>query len=222
MMCLLCGQGYRLRQTFSSIFSFQSTRLDSCPSCRTGFRILEEERCPSCCKPGSSEVCQDCHYWQSLGKTVSHTSLLDYNAALADYFSRYKFQGDYLLRLVFEKEMQQLLRLFPDFAVVPIPVSEQRLVERGFNQVEGLLEAAKIQYCNLLKKKETKKQSSKNRAERLALQQPFSIQEDYLHLLPEKIVLVDDIYTTGSTLMAAKDLLLQAGVKEVQTISLAR
>ena len=41
-------------------------------------------------------------------------------------------------------------------------------------------------------------------------------------LLPEKILLIDDVYTTGKTLQLARELLLEAGVKEVLTFSLAR
>lgn len=75
-------------------------------------------------------------------------------------------------------------------------------------------------YKQLLEKQDAIAQSSKNRQERLNSQQCFTLVKDVL--LPEKILLIDDVYTTGKTLQLARELLLEAGVKEVLTFSLAR
>ncbi|WP_236683024.1 MULTISPECIES: hypothetical protein [unclassified Streptococcus] len=96
---------------------------------------------------------------------------------MADYFSRYKIQGDYLLRKVFARPLKSYLKKYSDYTIVPIPISQQRLEERGFNQVTGLLEAAMIPYQNLLEKNHVDKQSEKNRRDRLKLQQPFRLKK---------------------------------------------
>lgn len=139
---------------------------------------------------------------------------------MADYFSRYKFQGDYLLRKVFAHQITLLLSQYPDYTIVPIPVSKHRMEERGFNQVEGLLEASHISYRVLLGKHESEQQSSKSRKERLEAEQVFYILDGVT--IPDKLLLVDDIYTTGATFQHAVDLFVKMDRKEIKTFSLAR
>ena len=86
---------------------------------------------------------------------------------MKDYFSRYKFQGDYLLRNVFALRLRKELKNFQSYTILSIPLSRSKMRKRGFNQVSGLLEAAQIPYQEILKKKESQTQSSKDRKERL-------------------------------------------------------
>ena len=153
-------------------------------------------------------------------RLFSAASGLLYNDLMKDFFSKYKFQGDYLLRFVFAEVLKKSLRNFKEYTLVPIPVSPEKHQSRGFNQVEGFLQAAGLPYKQLLEKEDMIAQSSKNREERLNSQQCFTLAKDVL--LPEKILLIDDVYTTGKTLQLARELLLEAGVKEVLTFSLAR
>ena len=75
-------------------------------------------------------------------------------------------------------------------------------------------------FREILEKYDTIAQSSKTRKERLQSQQCFKVKDNIQ--LPLKILLIDDIYTTGSTLQLAKEMLVEAGVKEIMTFSLAR
>ena len=65
-----------------------------------------------------------------------------------------------------------------------------------------------------------KASSSKNRSERLATELPFFIKAGVT--IPKKILLIDDIYTTGATVNRVKRLLENAGAEEVRTFSLVR
>ena len=65
-----------------------------------------------------------------------------------------------------------------------------------------------------------KASSSKNRSERLATELPFFIKTGVT--IPKKILLIDDIYTTGATVNRVKRLLENAGAEEVRTFSLVR
>lgn len=218
--CLLCQTPMAERQTFTEILFFTEKRPSICTMCRDDFQPIPKEHCPRCCKPNTSETCIDCQYWNKQNQEVSHESLFLYNDAMATYFSRYKFEGDYLLRYAFAKELIAYLQSRTDYTIVPIPISTERMTERGFNQVTGLLEVARISYQSLLTKSDTKKQSEKTRRERLQTEQSFSLATT--EALPEKILLVDDIYTTGVTLMHAKQVLMKNGAKEIKTFSLAR
>lgn len=218
--CLLCDRKLNAKITFTSIFFFDTPDATVCSLCLSSFEKIAEQHCSYCYKSGISEYCSDCQYWFSRGKHVDHRAIFQYNEAMADYFSRYKFQGDYLLRKVFAHQITLLLSRYPDYTIVPIPVSKHRMEERGFNQVEGLLEASHISYRVLLGKHESEQQSSKSRKERLEAEQVFYILDGVT--IPDKLLLVDDIYTTGATFQHAVDLFMKMGEKEIKTFSLAR
>ncbi|WP_425865591.1 ComF family protein [Streptococcus danieliae] len=139
---------------------------------------------------------------------------------MANYFIQYKQWGDYQLRFAFAKEIKEKFKEWRGYTVVPIPVSKQRYQDRGFNQVEGILEAAGIPYERLLKKADVEHQIGKDRWERLALAQVFSIEGDLK--VQKGVVLVDDVYTTGATMELAKQVLSENGCQNIFTFSIAR
>ena len=141
---------------------------------------------------------------------------------MKEYFQRYKFQGDQLLACLFAEEMKAELKKYKGYTIVPIPLSDERKEKRGFNQVTAILEYAGIHYQDLLRKKDTKAQSQKNKKERLKAEQAFERIEPENQSWPENIVIVDDIYTTGATIERAKEMLIVNGVKEIRSFSLAR
>ncbi|MGQ7462991.1 ComF family protein [Streptococcus suis] len=218
--CLLCDQTMKTRQTFSEHIFFGKSQTGVCNNCLATFEEIAEQHCLHCSKSGEEGICKDCRYWLSQGKSVSHTAIFQYNDAMSDYFSRYKFQGDYILRKIFAVQVKKALEPYSDYTIVPIPLSQERLEERGFNQVTSILDAARMPYKELLGKRDSKKQSSKSRKERIATEQAFYILNE--NKLPEKILLVDDIYTTGATIQLATRLFMKASQKEIKTFSLCR
>ena len=220
MKCLLCGQTMKAVLTFSSLLLLRNDDSYLCSDCDSTFERIGEEYCPSCMKIGLSTKCQDCQFWCKEGVEVSHRAIFTYNQAMKDFFSRYKFDGDFLLRKVFASFLSEELKKYKEYQFVVIPLSPERLLERGFNQVEGLVEAAGFSFQDLLGKREEKASSSKNRSERLATEIPFYIKTEAP--LPKKILLIDDIYTTGATINRVKRLFEEAGVLEVKTFSLVR
>ncbi len=124
--------------------------------------------------------------------------------------------------------------------IVPIPISQKRRNERGFNQCELLLDEiikldtqGKLLFSkHLLKRKVHKdRQTLKNRAERLAdAKQIFELDQSELEKIKSnetklgeklRIIVIDDVVTTGSTIKEAVDLLRSAGFGDVTGISLA-
>ena len=219
-MCLLCEGHFDEVATFWELFVIKPKETQICLRCQSTFELIADQHCPTCYKSGVSTRCADCLYWEERGYCVSHQALYTYNDAMKDYFSRYKFLGDYVLRQVFKLPLKKALQAYSGFTLAPVPVSPKSYSDRRFNQVEGLLEATGLVYLDCFQKVDTAKQSSKTRQERLSTRQPFSLKEKIR--LPERILLIDDVYTTGTTLKLLADLCFENGVKEVKTFSLAR
>ena len=220
MKCLLCGQTMKTILTFSSLLLLSNDDSYLCSDCDSTFERIGEEHCPNCMKTDLSTKCQDCQFWCKEGIEVSHSTIFTYNQAMKDFFSRYKFDGDFLLRKVFASFLSEELKKYKEYQFVVIPLSPERLLERGFNQVEGLVDAAGFKYLNLLDKREERASSSKSRSERLATELPFFLKSGVS--IPKKILLIDDIYTTGTTINRVKKLLEEAGAEDVKTFSLVR
>ena len=220
MKCLLCGQTMKAVLTFSSLLLLKNDASCLCLDCDSTFERIGEEYCPNCMKTGLSTKCQDCQFWCKEGVEVSHRAIFTYNQAMKDFFSRYKFDGDFLLRKVFASFLSEELKKYKEYQFVVIPLSPDRYADRGFNQVEGLVDAAGFAYLDLLEKKEERASSSKSRSERLATELLFFVKSGVT--IPKKILLIDDIYTTGTTINRVKRLLEEAGAEDVKTFSLVR
>jgi ComF family protein len=111
--------------------------------------------------------------------------------------------------------------------LLPMPLSPQRLQERGYNQAQLLaqaLEPAKLQSQLLIRVKDTVPQSSLPRAERLAgVQGAYALEPTLAHTVQGKrLVLLDDVMTTGASLHAAAQVLRRAGAGHITALVLAR
>ena len=220
MICLLCAQHLKKNLTFGVLLFLKKEEGSLCLACYSSFEMIGEEHCPNCYKKEVSSSCQDCQLWCKEGIEVSHEAIFSYNQAMKDFFNRYKFDGDYILRKVFAMILKENLKKYKGYDFVLIPLSPERYAKRGFNQVAGLIEAAGLSHLDILGKREEKASSSKNRSERLATELPFFIKEG--SRIPKKILLIDDIYTTGATVNRVKSMLENAGAKDVKTFSLVR
>ncbi len=111
--------------------------------------------------------------------------------------------------------------------VVPMPLSPERLRQRGFNQAYLLareLAPTVVRKDLLLRIRDTPAQSSLPRRERMAnVQNVFAIEPLQHHQIQGKrIVLVDDVMTSGASLNAAAHTLKQAGAQHVTALVFAR
>ena len=220
--CLLCDEEIFNQESLKSLILMKKDNPTMCDNCKNKFDPISEASCKTCCKKSTETFCEDCQEWKRKGKKVNHRALYYYNEEMKEYFQRYKFQGDQLLACLFAEEMKAELKRYKGYTIVPIPLSDERKEKRGFNQVTAILESAGISYQDLLRKKDTKAQSQKNKKERLKAEQVFERIELENQNWPENIVIVDDIYTTGATIERAKEMLIVNGVKEIRSFSLAR
>lgn len=157
-----------------------------------------------------------------VGKTrylMSVMSLYAYNEAMQNYLHQFKFMQDIALAAVFQQELGSILVKKKN--IVPIPVHPEKRIVRTFGQVEAMLDAAQIAYDQKLEKIHNTVMGGKTRQERIATQSLFQLRPKAT-IKHETYTLVDDIYTTGATLNAAAKVLLQAGAKGVEAVTLIR
>jgi ComF family protein len=111
--------------------------------------------------------------------------------------------------------------------LLPMPLSRERLQVRGFNQAMLLakaLDAKKVHPDLLLRVQDTPPQSSLSRKERLvSVQHAFATHPLKAHQLKgRRVVLVDDVMTSGASLHAAAGVLRTAGVAHITALVFAR
>ncbi|WP_339197710.1 ComF family protein [Solibacillus sp. FSL R5-0449] len=148
----------------------------------------------------------------------SVVSLFTYNEAMKDYLHRYKFLHDILLAKVFSKTLHEQLK-DETRLIIPIPMHPENLKLRTFAHIDELLKAAKIPFAHQLIKLSKEQQSLKTREERLKTPQLFKVINPTA-IKNKNLLVVDDIYTTGTTLNHAKKALLEAGAKTVKGFTL--
>ncbi len=111
--------------------------------------------------------------------------------------------------------------------ILPIPLHRSRMRVRGFNQSEyialGLSEALQIPMLKepLTRSVKTGTQTRKNRYERWQNVADIFLVEDRDSVTDKRVLLVDDVVTTGATLEAAVNTLLKAGAASVDIATLA-
>lgn len=201
---------------------------DICPECLRALPVIETRRCAKCGKPVEEfeKYCEDCSknphvYTRGLGIFLYDEQMKKTMAAL-----KYKGRREYgavLGRLVYERARGELLRWRPQ-AIVPIPIHPDRKNERGYNQAEEIAgpiaELAGIRLCPdlLVRTERTGPMKKLTRAER------FENMKDAIAVrggcfVPDRVLIVDDIYTTGATIDAAAHALRSAGAREIYFLS---
>lgn len=225
MICELCQLNIKQSWNLAMLFSLEAIKQKMiCSECWSEFEMIDAVAgCSECQIETNNEYCNDCLKWLQQGyPPIRNQALFKYNAKMKAYFKCYKFEGGYHLRNVFNDTLKQRLATINVDQIVPIPVSEKTYEQRGFNQVIGWLEG--ITFAELLECRYSikKKQSHKSRQERLNTEQPFKLAVGQNDIKGQSICLVDDVYTTGRTLRHATQCLLEAGARDVVSITLSR
>jgi ComF family protein len=213
-------------------------RLDSstpplfCSGCADDLAFIRSPYCLCCGIPfvsGVDHLCGICltgHHTFDLAR-----ALLYYQPPVSDLILSLKFSGN----LAGVASLQALItqaKLLDTFVepeiILPVPLHAHRLRERGFNQAlvvaRGCLPKwkEKIETGVLLRRRQTTPQSLLSGKERRSnLKNVFSL-ADPNRIAGMKVLLVDDVYTTGSTINECSRVLRKAGAKRIEVFTLAR
>lgn len=206
-----------------------------CPACRQR-HAPHLGRCQRCTRPlpEDAPLCGECLTTTGSSPVQRCLTAVDYVFPWVGLIARFKFRGEPgwagpLGDLMVQSASRQDF-LAPDMLLVPVPVTSARLAERGYNQAWELCRAIGRQTGlptlaeALVRMRDTPDQHSLTRAQRLVnlrdafVAHPLAASK----LAGKRVVLVDDVRTTGATLHHAGQALCQAGVAEVRALVLAR
>lgn len=202
--------------------------------CKKLLNYIKEPRCKKCSKSienEEEELCYDCSKNQF--QYVQGFALWEYDKRMQKSIASFKYKGKREYVSFYAEELllgyeEKIRKIAPDI-LVPIPIHYGKLQQRGFNQAELIAKAIakklEMPMWNhfLIRSKATKPQKGLNDKDRVKnLEDAFNISKK--HKKSEnsinKVLLIDDIYTTGSTIETCTRVLMKYGVKEVYFISL--
>jgi len=178
-----------------------------CGLCRLGIPWITFAACKIC---GRAQSCEDCIRRSDRAFALSRCAVR-YTDMMRDWLALYKYRGNEgvetvlsaMLAFGYERLSEASGQKFQ--AVTSVPLAPERLLERGFNQAERLARRVAdwygIPYVPLLKRlRHTEKQSLKSRRGRVVdMRGNFDVSSS-ISVVSGNILLVDDVYTTGSTL----------------------
>lgn len=227
--CLWCHEKIIEELNWSTIFvGNKSTKV--CAQCYEGFSFINQKRCRKCFKKTSVSPCDDCRRWDKFYEgrdpLKRNIATFTYNNFMKAVIAKWKYRGDFELIHMFSDPIKKSISTyFHDILkkaiIVPIPLSDERLQERGFNQASAIahqITRDKNKVKNILVRVHNEKQSKKNRFQRIYRKNPFKLRKK----TNKTVILVDDIYTTGTTLRHAASLLKQKGCPAIYSYSLIR
>ena len=200
-----------------------------CPECQGKFRLIEDAFCLKCGRRinEEGEYCEDCQ--KKKHRFQQGRALFEYNSVNQSIY-RFKYKGraeyaDYFgeqLALHLEKE----IRNWGIQGITAVPLHKTKLQKRGYNQAgllaKRLAEQLELPYLEnlIIRKRKTaplKELSSNER--QINLKNSFIVRDNDVKL--KRVLVVDDIYTTGSTIDAISNELHKNGVDKVYFVTLS-
>jgi ComF family protein len=197
-----------------------------CPSCWNRMKPLQPPFCPQCGIPESpaeniAGLCSACRL-QEYAFDFARSAYV-FNDPLREAIHHLKYSDRVSLARPLGKALHECLDRedFQGTVVVPVPLHRRRERQRGFNQAELLARmlGRKLDNKVLRRRKNTPSQTGLSRSQRtLNLSGAFEV----CGPVAETVVVVDDVFTTGSTLHEISKILKRAGAKRVEVLTVAR
>lgn len=206
------------------------TKKQCCPLCEVRLPFIKNPRCLKCGKPVATEeveYCMDCT--KNVHRFTQGVSLWSYDALVKQAIYRFKYQNrreyaDYFAKELLRRYYAHIKSWNVD-AIVPVPIHKKRYKMRGFNQAQLLAEkigqhmkiAVRTELISRVRNTRPQKELSDKERQK-NLKSAFKINQNSVKL--RKVIVVDDIYTTGATVDTMTELLLQTGITDVFVVTL--
>ncbi len=197
----------------------------ACDICKTRLQRVRAPWCQRCGKPliaHEQEYCGDCSRKTHVFRKGRAAFI--YDETMRRSIARFKYDGHQEYAAFYADEIlktcaMEVLRWKAE-ALIPIPLHPARRRKRGYNQAELLAKELSIRSgipmdkSLLIRTKNTRAQKELSDQERKAnLRHAFSVREKRIPY--KNIILVDDIYTTGSTMDEAATVLKECGTEMI-------
>jgi ComF family protein len=214
-----------------------------CPSCIRGLVAVETPLCECCGLPFKSRQGPDHRCGECIvdGKNFRMARApLIYEQILMRVIHCFKYQGKVQLANPLAQLLLTAFKLFWEKEsidiILPVPLHIKRFRKRGFNQAYLLVRnwtvvSAQYPYCMavpriernlLIRTSATPPQTTLGRAKRAVnIKNAFDL-NDRDGVIDKRVLLVDDVYTTGATANECARLLLTCGAQHVDVLTLAR
>lgn len=212
--CLICKRVSEIELCESCINQFQKLPFNTCPVCKS---ILKDNIC---------NLCQEKNFLFknliALGVYNGLIKIIIYNFKFAK-IKKYKEP----LAILLSQKIKQEFDIEQIDYIIPVPLHKERLKERGFNQSELLAKRIskiinKPCITSLKRIKKTLPQHSLSPLEKIEnIKDAFEIKTKK-NLKNKNILIIDDIFTTGSTIQEICKVLLKHGVKDIYVAVLAK
>ena len=203
---------------------------DICPECERRLKYVEEPFCLKCGKPvenEDTEYCGDCLRKKHVFNEGRAALVYDEITSKSIYAFKYNARREYALfyaRIISER-LERKIRLWNPDAIIPVPIHKSKLKSRGYNQAALIANELSKRLgipCNegiLIRRAPTKVQKNLSASQReINLKKAFIVKRNSVEL--KSVLVVDDIYTTGSTMDAIASCLKGAGIGEVFFVTL--
>lgn len=209
------------------------------PICGICEKINKDALCPKCNlelkKQAEVNILQKEEIEENIKKEKYFEELMyifKYEGQVRKLILDYKFNEKSYLYKTFVNFLLKNEKIFENIKkydkIIPVPISKKRNKERGYNQsmliAEEIANKTNLELVNncLIKTKNIIEQSKLNKEDRQQnIQGVYSLQNERL-ITNKKILLVDDIYTTGSTVNECCKILQQANPKTIGVLVLAK
>lgn len=209
--------------------------LPLCPPCMAGIHFIGSPLCTRCGAPfpaaeGKDHLCGECLIAErpyAVARSVGR-----YEETLLEAIHRFKYQGKTgigdLLSGIMADFAEKIWDMKAFERILPVPLHRRRLRERGFNQAlilaRGLAKRFNIplDFTSLRRDLLTPPQVGLDRKQRsVNVQGAFTVTHPE-RIIGRRLLLVDDVYTTGSTLTECTSVLIRAKAEAVAVLTMAR
>ena len=203
------------------------------PACGICGKLDKNWLCNKCkIRIKKQAICKIEDYKQTTSYFDKHIYIFQYDGIIRDLILNYKFnQKNYIYNIFvnFLKNNEKIYLQIKKYDImIPVPISKKRLKQRGYNQsavfARSLAKSLKMEYKEdvLIKTKDNKQQSSLKQEERTKNVENVYKVKNAKGIFNKKILLIDDVFTTGSTVNECARILKQFKAKEVGVLTIAK